>query len=296
MPVALLLLILTACGGGNSSSTPAGGPLTGNWQLNLVQEYPRPQTLLSVSGFLVEANNALTGSVQVPSVASQNHCGGVSSLTGTVSSQSVALSVNEGGSVLGFTGTISSDGKSMAGSYVAEGGSCFNISTTGTWTALLIPPLNGNFTGTLTSSSYMSLLTGVTPPAPIAVSGTINQGANAGASNATLTGTITAVGYPCFSSATMSGTISGQNVYLNIFDYKGDQIGTLGQPSGSAGTPGFPATVVINGSAVSLVDANIDGLFLGIFTGTGESGPCPPINNGSSTQTFDGVSTVFNFQ
>ena len=59
MPVALLLLlILTACGGGNSPSTAASGALTGNWQLNLVQEYPRPTTFLSVSGFVVEARIA----------------------------------------------------------------------------------------------------------------------------------------------------------------------------------------------------------------------------------------------
>jgi hypothetical protein len=296
--LALLLLILTACGGGKSSSSSTGSALPGNWQFNLVQEYPRPQTPLSVSGFLTESGGNLTGSVQVPPVASHANCGGVSTVTGTLSGQSVTLAVNEGGTTLNLSGTMSADGQSMTGSYQGPGGSCFTAPTTGTWSAFLIPPLDGSFTGTLTSQDYMTLLTGVSPAAPITVSGSFNQSGNAGASNATLTGTITAVGYPCFSTATMTGTISGQNVYLDIFDYKGNQIGTLGQSSGSAGTPGSPATVVVTSGAVSLVDTGGNALFLGEFTGTGTtSGPCPPVlNNSGSTITFDNASVTLNIQ
>jgi hypothetical protein len=192
-PLASLLLILAACGGSSSSTPATSGALTGNWQVNLTQDYPLPVTQLSVSGFVVESGNTLTGSVQVPTVGTLTHCGGVSALTGSISSQTVTFSVDEGGTVVSFTGTLGSDGSSMTGSYQAVGGACFpGTSTTGTWSSFLVPALTGNFTGTL-DSSYMATLTGASGPVPVTVSGTITQSSNAGASNATLTGTITAV-------------------------------------------------------------------------------------------------------
>jgi len=291
-----LLLAAAACGGGGSSSSSnaTGSPLSGNWQLNLVQQEPAPQTALSVSGFLLQSSNALSGSVQVPPVAAHNNCGGVSSLTGTINGTSVTFSVNEGGTTLSFTGTISSNNQSMSGDYQGPGGGCFTRPTSGTWNAFLVPPLNGSFTGTI-DSQYMEVLQGATSAVPVMVSGTINQSTNAGTSNATLTGTITAVGYPCFTTVTLSGTISGQNVYLDIFGYNNLPIGTLGQP-GTVGTTGSPATVVVNSGKVSLVDASTSGLFLGAFTGTSVAGPCPPIISGNTTQTFDSGSILFDFQ
>jgi hypothetical protein len=278
--LACLSLLVISCGG-SSSTTPGGsGALTGNWQVNLTQDYPLPVTQLNVSGFVVQSDNTLTGSVQVPTDGTLFHCGGVSPLEGTISGQTVAFSVNEGGALVNFTGTLGTDGSSMTGSYQAVGGACFpGTSTTGTFSTFLVPPLNGNFTGTL-NSSYMELLTGATEMVPVTVSGTMSQTSNAGASNATLTGTITAVGYPCFSTATLSGTISGQNVYMNVFGYNGQQLGTLGQPPASAGGVGAtPATVVVSSTGISLVGSGTAGLTLGVTTGIGQSGPCPPLAN-----------------
>jgi hypothetical protein len=137
----------------------------------------------------------------------------------------------------------------------------------------------------------MSLLTGVNPPAPIAVSGTFTQSANAGASNATLTGTITAIGYPCFTTVSLSGTISGQSVYLNVFDYSGVQIGTLGVP-GVAGIAGTPATVVPSSNVLSLTGSGQAGLSLG------SSGvpPCPALNGNGTNVTTDTTSVAFTLQ
>jgi hypothetical protein len=293
--LAFLLLASAACGGGSMPMDASSG-LTGNWQLDLLQEEPRPQTSLSISGFLVESNSAVTGSVEVPAVAGQHNCGGISALTGSVSGQSVTLSVNEGGTTVNLTGIISPDGTSMSGDYQGEGGGCFTSPTTGTWNAFLIPPLSGNFTGVI-NSQYMQILQSASTPVPVTVSGKITQSTNAGTGNATLTGTISAVGYPCFATASLSGTISGQNVYLNIFGYNGVQIGTLGQP-GTVGAAGSPATVVVESGKVSLVDSSNSGLFLGAFTGTGTVGPCPPliVPGTSSTQTSDSGSVTFNFQ
>jgi hypothetical protein len=263
--------------------------------MNLLQQEPSPETALSVSGFLAESNAALTGSVEVPPVAAHENCGGIASVTGTVNGQTVTLVFNEGGTTLSLNGTISSDNTTMSGNYEGLGGGCFTTATTGTWNALLIPPLTGNFTGTITNSSYMTLLTGESPPAPIAVSGTISQTINSVGSSATLTGTITANNYPCFSTASLTGTISGQSVYLDLIGYNGLQIGTLGQP-GTVGTAGSPATVVVNSGKISLVDTSITGLFLGAFNGISATGPCPALLVGSGTQTFDSGSVAFNFQ
>lgn len=275
MCTAFSVLISAGCGGANPSTT-TGGPLSGNWQLNLVQNYPTPQTQLSASGFIVESSSALTGSVQGPTTLSSNgthNCGGVGPLTGTISGQDVTFSLNPGGTTFTFTGTISSDNTSMSGSYEAAGVGCYvQPGTTGTWTASLIPPLNGNFTGALTNSTYMSLLTGQTPPPPISVSGTINQSTNAGASNASLTGTISAVGYPCFVTASLTGTVSGQSVNLSVFGYNGEQIGTLTSAVAAPGSSG----PTINGT-----------LTLGETTATTVVGPCPPLNTGSQTFITD---------
>ena len=295
--LAFLLVILVGCGGSSSSTPASTGALSGNWQVNLVQDYPLPVTNLSVSGFVVQSSETLTGNVEVPTFGTLTHCGGVAPLTGTVNGQSVTFSLNEGGTVVNFTGTLGSDGTSMTGSYQAAGGACFpGTSTTGTWSSFLVPPLNGSFTGTI-DSTYMAILTGATTAVPVNVSGTMTQSSNAGASNATLTGTITAVNYPCFTTATLTGTISGQNVYLNVYGYNGEQIGTLGQPSSGSGTVATPALVMINAGAISLVDANQNGMFLGVTTKFGETGPCPPIT--ASGQSFpdviDGASVMLSF-
>lgn len=276
----ILALTLVSCGGSGSSSSPQSGPLSGNWQITLTQEYPRPQVLLSVSGFLSQSASAVTGSLQVPQSSQNGHCAGVAALTGAVSGQTANFVIDNGGAELNLTGTVSSDQKSISGSYSGQAGGCFTTPTTGTWMASLIPPLNGNFTGTLTSSSYMALLTGQSPPAPVAVVGSFTQTGGAGSSNATLTGTIQASGYPCFRTASFSGTISGANVYLQVFGYDSTLLGTIGLP------PGAPATVVVDSQGgVSLVGSGpgTSGLALGAVAAGKTFGPCPPLqtSNGS---------------
>jgi hypothetical protein len=293
--VSLMFLLFTfiACGGKTSSpSTATSGPLAGNWQMVLLQEFPGTKASFSVSGFIDETNDTLTGSVQAPPLGAQDRCGGVSPLTGTVSGQNVTFTVNEFGTTVNFNGTISSDNQSMSGDFQGLGGACLNKPTTGTWNAFLIPPLTGNFTGTI-NSTYMELLQGGQTPVPVAASGSFTQSSNAGASNATISGTITAVGYPCFATVSVTGTISGQNVYLQIYNYIGEQIGRIGTPSSSSNGGGAsPATVVLGPTGFSLLDTSPDGLFLGINT----PGPCPPIVGGTLLPGTDNGSIAFNFQ
>jgi hypothetical protein len=273
--LALILMVAAACS--SSNSTPVqNGPLSGNWQFNLQQNEPSPATALSFSGFLQESlesgGNALAGSLEVPTDPTGD-CGGVVALTGSVNGQTVTFSVNQNGTVLTFTGTAEYNSNAMSGSYAGPGGSCFEKPTTGTWSATLVPPISGSFTGYLSNSAYMAEL-GITTPIP--VSGTLTQSDSAGGSNASVAGTITATGYPCFSTATLVGTVSGQNLLLAVYSYTGEQIGSLG-------SSGAPATITSGSTGTSVSGS----LTLGGRTASGEFGPCPAIENGTVEDSAD---------
>jgi hypothetical protein len=245
-----------------------------------------------VSGFFLQTANSLTASVAVPTNPNSPNgtCGGVGSVTGKVSGEDVTLAINEGGTILNLTGSVASNNQSMGGTYSGFGGGCLTRPSSGTWTAIAIPPLHGSFTGTLSNSSYMALLNGVIPPVPIKVSGTMVQSANNGGANATLTGTINAEGYPCFTTVSVSGTISGENVILNVFGYDGSQIGSLG----TSGSPAI-ASSGPNGALLSTVGAS-GTLVLGKQSATTTVGPCPPLNVGGTTHIGDTTDVTFTFQ
>lgn len=291
--LATLFAIAIGCGGKSSSTQQPTGALSGNWQFNLVQNYPHPKTELSVSGFMTQSQESLAGTFQVPalSVGHSVDCGGTAQITGSTSGTEITFSVDPGGTTFSFTGTLSGDNKTMTGTYQALAGTCFSTDTTGTWTASLIPSLNGNFTGTLSNSVYMATLTGANPATPITVSGNLSQSSNAGASNATITGTITAENYPCFTNAYLSGTISGQNVYLGVFNYNGLQIGTLGVP-GLPGVAGTPAIAAPGLQGTTLMGTGQAGLSLG---STGSS-PCPALQVNGASVTGDTTDVALTLQ
>lgn len=280
-------LIGIGCGGGSSQTAALGGPLSGNWQITMTQNYPTstPSTVLSASGFLVETNDALSGSVQGPTISgSTQSCGGAGPLTGTVNQTNVTFSLNPGGTVFNFTGVLSSDNASISGTYSGVGGACLSqSSTSGTFSAQLIPPLNGSFTGTFNSMLYMPALTGTTNPVPVSVSGSLAQGPSAGGSVASVTGTITAVGYPCFTTASMTGTISGQNLYLSIYAYNGEQIGFVGNLLSTSGA----ATWGLTSSGWEVTAPYPNGFYLGTGTPITNQGPCPAVYSGTDTLEID---------
>lgn len=276
--VASVTLILAGCGGGSASGAadPAaqGGALSGNWQLVLKEGVPKNPPQLSVSGFLLQSQNSFQGSVELPGdgASGQQNCAGVGTVSGTLNGQQVTFSINEGGSTLTFSGVMASDG-SMSGDYEGPGGSCLAKATTGTWSAVQVPPLNGSFSGMITNSSYMALATGLSTDQipPIPVTATFTQSSNIGASNATISGMLNASNYPCFSSAYVTGTISGSNVVLSVFGFDGTLIGTLG-------TSVVPATVTGTSGNLSLTTVTPASLFLGaVLPGGTEQGPCPKL-------------------
>jgi hypothetical protein len=206
---------LTSCGSSNSKSDPAtAGPLAGNWQMSL---QPSESTLnpRSQAGFLQQNGNAVTGSLLLTDVP----CSGIGNVTGTISGADVALVISPTGLMVNLNGTLASSSNSMSGDYTILSTGCSAANTapqTGTWTANLVPPFSGNFTGTFVDGS------GITYP----VSGQLTQGSNSGSSTAPITGTLSITGY-CFSSANITGLVGGTSVVLNLVDPSGNQIGEM---------------------------------------------------------------------
>jgi hypothetical protein len=259
----IIMSMFAACGGGSSSSSQQqSATLSGNWQFTVFQNpdpnYP-PASYGLQGGFMLQTNGSVVGQA-VYSVSNFNGttpqvCNGGSATiaAGTLSGQSVTLTYPAGSQTFSLTGTLSSDGSTMTGTYTATQGTAADGVTVcgiGTgqsgpqqWTAVLVPPITGPVQGSFhsTDSNAGASLTNQ----DFLVSGSLVQGPNIGASNATVTGTLTFVDpttnvsdYPCLSVASVNGQISGSSVVLQIIDPDGSLDGQIGAPAGSAGGTG----------------------------------------------------------
>lgn len=217
--VLFLIAVALACGGGGTSGG-ASSPLTGNWELSL-QEHGVAEPPLFYTGFLIQNGSSVTGSVILG-----GGCDGVGPVTGTVDGQNLTLNINEFGQDLSLIGSLPAASAPMEGQFSTLAGACTTpYASTGTWSAVLVSPLNGNFTGTLTSTPASGI-------APVNVNGTITQGPNTGSSTATLSGTITATnptssfcGY--LTTAVITGVISGEGATLDLFGPDGSLISQI---------------------------------------------------------------------
>jgi hypothetical protein len=220
------LLMLTAClitsvscGSGKSAAT-TNGALSGNWQVALQRHgVPQPATY---TGFLVQEGSSVTGNLILG-----GGCGGVGPVTGTVNGQNLTLNIDEFGQDTSLIGTLASGSAPMGGQFSGLAGACTApFTTTGTWSAIPIPPLKGTFTGTLTSN-----ITQGTSSSPLItqINGTLSQGPNTGDSTAALSGTVTATSpgstfCAYLTTATITGLISGETVTLNLYGPDGSWI------------------------------------------------------------------------
>ena len=215
-------ILMSACGNSNSSVSSTPGTLSGNWQMSLL---PTGRTLARrQSGFLIQNGSAVTGGMMLLN----NPCSGTGGVTGTVNGAGVSLNVNPTGVNVTLTGTLGSDQQSMSGSYVLLATGCTGTTAapeTGTWTANLVTPLNGNIQGTFTSKEG----------ATYNVTGQLSQGPNTGITTASLTGNLSVSGY-CFASANIAGTVSGTALVLNLVDTTGAQVGQLTATASLDGT------------------------------------------------------------
>jgi len=263
LTVALLLCLsigTLSCGSGNSSST-AAAPLSGNWQITLVRHANTEQ--FTFSGFLLQSGDNITGSVTLSA-----GCEGVGSVTGTFDGQNLQLTIGGFGQDFSLTAALPSGSAAdttIAGQFSTLAGGCIGFTSTGTWTAVRVQPLAGPFHGSVV------LGTGITATT-IDVAGTMTQGPNIGASNATLTGTLneTSTNLFCsyFSNVTIAGLIGGPNANLNLYGYDGSQIGQISS-----------ATVATDGTSLTTVGGS------GVISVNKLSGGCPA-QTGSITITF----------
>lgn len=249
-------MVLSACGGSSSSGgseTPA--TLSGNWQFSMANQVanpPNPEFTGGLQGgFLLQnSSGSVTGgaaySVSEPQLLIPCNSGSAS-ITGTISGQNVTLAAVAGTQTFTFTGTLSFDGSTMVGTYASSAGTagdgapCGSAQTGLQWSAILVPPITGAIQGSFHSAGGAADLSNQDFP----VSGSLTQGENTGASNATITGTLSFVepgtttsDYPCFDTASVYGQISGNSVTLQIVGTDQTILGRIGEPAGSNGVTG----------------------------------------------------------
>jgi hypothetical protein len=257
-------MMLAACGGAASGGSQHSATLSGNWQFSLANpasttttppEYPPNQPYGLQGGFLLQTNGSVTGQA-VYSVSNFSQTGSVqvcnsgsATITAaTFSGNTVNLTYVAGSQTFTLTnGILSTDGSTMSGTYTATQGTAFDGTTVcgiGTsasgalpWTASLVPSLTGSITG-----SFHSMGSVATNGQDFLVSGYLNQGENIGASNATVTGSLSFIDpttglsdYPCFTTASIDGTIGGNYVILQLFGTNGSNIGQIGGTGSSSG-------------------------------------------------------------
>ncbi len=232
------LIILSACGGGSGSSSrsQSSGSLAGNWQFTMSAPSDNSFQGGMQGGFLLQSNSSVTGGVTYSISLPPQQQGGAPTLcnsgsapvTGSLNGQNVSLTAVAGSQTFTLTGTLSGDGSTMMGTYASNDGQGCGTAQTGLqWSAASVPPLNGTIQGNFHSALNPTLRDQNFP-----VTGVLTQGENIGASNATVTGTLNFEGYPCLTSASVNGQISGNSVILQIIASNGLNVGQIGAPPG----------------------------------------------------------------
>jgi len=245
-----IITLATGCGTSTSqSSSTSSGPMAGNWQFQMqtpgdssfvgavpsscTPEYENQPPPLCFSGFVLQDGQSLTGQLiyaialpvqnAPPSLCSS----GSGALSGKINNQDVTLTLGAGAMTFTFTGTLSADGSTITGTYNStDGKGCGTEQSAIPWTANIVQPLTGSVQGSFHSTG-IGLLNGQDFP----VTGTLTQGTNIGASNATVTGKLAFQDYPCLGAVNVNGQISGNTVRLQLFTGNGLDVGEIGTPS-----------------------------------------------------------------
>ncbi len=246
------VMTIAGCGGSGSSSGNSHTSLTlsGNWQFTVAP--PADGSFLGgmQGGFLLQQGGTVSGAavyaVSLPQLTSPCNSGSAP-ITGTISGQGVTLTAVAATQTFTFTGMLSSDGSTLTGTYTSTAGTAPDGSPCGTaqtglqWSAVSIPPLTGPIQGSFHSTGGTSGLNNQ----DFLVTGGLTQSPNIGASNATITGSLTFVNsmtnasdYPCFGVASVNGQISGNSVILRLIGIDGSTVGQIGEPPGSFGSTG----------------------------------------------------------
>jgi len=268
-------LLLTACGGGSSSNAQNNtGPngIAGNWQFTMGP--PPDNSFLGglQGGFLLQNNMSVTGAavyrieLPAPPGGSPTVCnGGSAPITGTVNGSNVSFTAVTGPQTFTLTGGLSADGLTMIGTYTStDGHGCGKAESGLPWSAVYVPTLTGSIQG-----NFHSVLSPKLKDQDFPVTGSLTQGQNIGASSATVTGTLNFEGYPCLTTASVNGQVSGNALILQFFASSGSDVGQIGAPAGDSN----PSPVTILSSAAGTVIQGTNGY--GVSTGACPGGNLP---------------------
>jgi hypothetical protein len=260
-----LSFLLSACSSSNKAAS-ASDPNTvnGNWQISLVDSGDT-KVSITQSGSLLQSDEAVSGSL----IFNDASCSGVGGVQGSLTGNSVSLTVSPTGSQISLTGTTGSTSNSsctsgqscMGGNYTTLSTGCTDgktVPSSGTWTAVAVAPFSGSVTGSFVTKKGVSAGT---------FTGTVTQGTNTGSSSTPLTGNLTFGGGFCYASANIVGSISGTAVVMNLVESDGVQIG---QVYGTASTDG----------------TTFSGTYNYIGLGTGAAKACVANGTGVATLTI----------
>ena len=204
------LFAFSGCSGGSSSgggNSPQNADVSGPWQATATST-SNP----GINPVIVEANLADSGgTVSSTAFVVVNSCvssDANSSVSGSVSVNSVKLTASYAGVSVALTGTVS--GSTITGTYTASG-ACGSDS--GTWTATKMPQINGNYSGNVFSNSNTTQAIPVT-------------GSIVADTSLKITGHAS-ISSVCFNQFTLSGTqIGGAGQFVGT-DPQGDSISFL---------------------------------------------------------------------
>jgi hypothetical protein len=310
--ICLLLLActitLSGCGGSSSSNISLIPPpsLTGNWQFTMSPPTDGSFVGGLQGGFLLQNNGSVSGAATY-SVSLTNFsvpCNrGSATVTGTLNGQTVQFTAVAGTQTFTLNGALSLDGSTITGTYdssagtAGDGSPCGAAQTGAQWIATLVPPLDGPVQGSFQSGGGAAGLS----EQNFAVSGTLAQAENTGASSSIVTGSLTFLNpitntspYPCFGAASVYGQISGTSVSLEIMGNGGAEWGLIGEPVGSLGGTGL-SMVTLNpvhggyalgaGGASYLVTTTACPGVLGDISTSGDYGAiCLAVNGATACQ------------
>jgi hypothetical protein len=315
----IIMMTLSACGGGGASGNPQpSAGLSGNWQFTMAPQTDGNSSDPTFSGglqggFLLQNGSSITGQLVygiTSSASATGVCnGGSAPATAMLSGQKVTITETAGTQGYTLTGTLSSDGSTMMGTYTttagtaADGSPCGYAETGLSWSAVSVSAVTGTVQGFFHSTASVPIANQLPlTNQDFVVSGSLTQGPNIGASNATVTGTLSFIDlatslsdYPCFSSASVNGQISGNTVVLQIIGTNGAAAGQIGGTVTNSGMS--PATVnstpngyVLQGGIAGVPGYAVDtkacpGTGLGLGTEAGDFGNiCLALNDTTGCQ------------
>ena len=299
-------ITLSGCSGSHNISMIPPPSLSGNWQFTMSPPTDGSFVGGLQGGFLLQNNGSVSGAATY-SVSLTNFsvpCNqGSATVTGTLNGQIVTFTAVAGTQTFTLSGTLSLDGSTITGAYDAtagtagDGSPCGAAQTGAQWIATLVPPLVGPVQGSFQSGGGAAGLN----EQNFAVSGTLAQAENTGASSSIVTGSLTFLNpitntspYPCFGSASVYGQISGTSVSLEIIGNGGGEWGLIGEPVGSLGGTGL-SIVTLNpvhggyalqagGASYLVTTTTCPGALGGISTSGDYGNICLAVNGATACQ------------